>query len=205
MAEPLPDDSLADDPRPADRLPDPTRPLRPLATVATGLLLTVLDLTYDGVDVIPDPIGWMVAAVAVGSLRPLHPAFGTAALAGWLGVVLSVPEWFRLQSVLLAVGLTVALIALVVAVCTGILATSPRYRSAAATIRWLSPTTAASAMLLGFAAGGGADAAPGDVGALGGIALVFAVCSGVVILWFLVLLYRAAREAAPADLGSDLT
>lgn len=178
-------------PLPADV--GPSLPLRPLSAVAWGLVVVILDFRYNGVDLVPDPVGWMFVAVALTSLQGVHRAFGTAGLLAWVGLLLSIPEWFRAGPELLGLALVVVAVVLQVVVCTAVMAVSPLRRSAAETIRWLSPSLAVGLVLAIFATRDDAGS-PALVLALG-------VAGLIVILWFLVLLLQVAREPGPVAGG----
>lgn len=66
--------------------------MRPLVLVALGLVLVALDLRIGGLDLLPDPLGWVVAAVGAGLLRDRHVGFLVAAVACAAGVLLSLPD-----------------------------------------------------------------------------------------------------------------
>ena len=56
-------------------------PLRSLRLLFWGLIAVVVDVRVDGPDLVPDPVGWLVALVAVARLARLAPGFGVAAVA----------------------------------------------------------------------------------------------------------------------------
>lgn len=63
--------------------------MSPLKLVGWGFLVVFIDIRLDGLDVLPDFIGWLVAYVGVTRLRPLDSAFGTAAVAAAAEVALT--------------------------------------------------------------------------------------------------------------------
>ena len=42
--------------------------MRPLVKVAAGLAVAVVDVRLGGLDVLPDPVGWVVVANGLGAL-----------------------------------------------------------------------------------------------------------------------------------------
>jgi hypothetical protein len=168
--------------------------MRRLATLAWGMLLVVLDLRINGFDLLPDPLGWVVGAVAASSLArsagELHPGarrwFGAAAVASAVAVVPAVPDWFGVQHPMITVSVTAAETVLVFATCTAIMAVLPARRATANAVRWLD-----LGLSLAFAALIGAAVA---VPELGVVALLIGLASLAVFVWFLVLLFRARKD-----------
>ncbi|CAN5231474.1 hypothetical protein BH09ACT12_BH09ACT12_04620 [soil metagenome] len=165
-------------------------PLRPLATAATGLLLVVFDVRFQGVDVIPDPIGWAMAGAALASLATVHRGFHIAGIAAWLAVIPALPDWFGVENSLIAIAIAVALLVTEFEVCTAVMAVSPARAASASTIRWLT-LALSGALALAIVA---ASAEP-EVGV---IALVIGLAELVVGICFLVLLYGVANETPPS-------
>lgn len=167
-----------------------TPPLRPLATAATGLVLVLVDLRFQGVDLVPDPVGWGLAAVALGSLQTLHRGFRVAGVAAWLAVIPSLPEWVGVEHPLIGVAVSLALLVVLFAVCTAVMAVSPARRSTAAAVRWLGLGLTAALALAILAA-----SVEGSVGVL---VLTVGLADLVVVVWFVVLLYAVAKDV-PAE------
>ena len=163
-----------------------TTPLKPLAATAWGLLLVVLDLRIDDLDLLPDPVGWLVVLLAVGSLSRLHRAFAVAAAAAALGLVASVPDWMAPGQSLVAMATSVAETVLVFATCTGIMSLAPDRRASANAIRWWD--LGLSVALVPVLALAAADPAFGVAAVLLGIAAL------VVLICFVVLLFRTAGQ-----------
>ncbi|WP_185995105.1 hypothetical protein [Nocardioides campestrisoli] len=164
-----------------------SRPWRPLATAATGMLLVLLDFRVGGSpDLIPDPLGWVIAALALGSLAEVHPGFRLAGVAAWVAAVPSVPEWFGVESTLIDVSVGLALLVVQVATCTALMSVSPARRPSASTIRWLA-VGLDIAQVLAIA---GASAEP-SAAVLG---FTLGLASLGVLAWFLVLLYGASKD-----------
>ena len=175
--------------------------MRATRGLVLGLALVWLDLSVQGLDVLPDPVGWVVAALALRRMADRHPvlwvATGGAALAAAVSVVTWVPVWglppgpptpLRVVEGLLGV-------AVVVTVCSAlvVLLDGPDRPGAAqaAVIRWLDPVLALAALLVTGAvalqAGVVTDVGPGPFGLLA----VLLVVGGIAVrVWFLVLVVR---------------
>jgi len=167
--------------------------MRSLSTVAWGLILVVLDLTYDGVDVIPDPIGWLIALLALTSLSRVHPLFGTAAMACVAGGAVSVPEWFSATGGFVTLTTAVAETVLLFATCTGIMAVVPQERRTANLLRWwdLGLTPILLVALVPRHA----------IEDLGALVLMVGLAQLVIFVLFVALLFRASRSPQPAPVG----
>jgi hypothetical protein len=61
----------------------------PLGAVALGLVLVLADLRASSVDLIPDPLGWLLVAVGTSRLAPLSARFGWASRCAVVAGVLS--------------------------------------------------------------------------------------------------------------------
>jgi len=165
----------------------PTAPLKSLATVAWAQLLVFLDFRIDGLDVIPDPLGWVIAAVALGSLGDLHPGYRIAAGACVVAVIPSAVDWIDPAGTPVAVIITVASTVFIFATCTALMATAPMLSGSANVVRWADLwLTCASVPLI--------VAAEGD-DSLDALVVVAIVATLGVFIWFLVLLFQGARPA----------
>jgi hypothetical protein len=167
----------------------PPRPLRPLATAATGLVLVLIDFRIEGIDLIPDPLGWGMAGWALGSLQMVHRGFHIAGVAAWLAVVPSLPEWFGGKGTLIAISIALALLVVQVAACTAIIVERPRREPSASAIRSLA-VGLSGALVLALAA---AAVEP----SVAVVALAIGLADMVVAVWFLVLLYGVAKDDSP--------
>lgn len=174
-------------------------PLRPLATLAWGMLLVVLDLRIQGIDLVPDPLGWAMGAVACGSLSrsvaALPPEarrwFGVTSVACAVAALPAVAEWAGVQHPVVTTAISVAETVVVFVTCTAIMAALPARRATANAVRWSDLGTSAVVLVLVA----GATAEPG----LAPLALFAGLAALAVFVWFLVLLFQAAKEPA-ADL-----
>ncbi len=161
--------------------------------MAWGLLIVAVDLRFDDLDVVPDPLGWLFALAALTSLAGRHRAFGLASSAAFVGLVVSVPLWFGGQDALELVHLVAELV-VVFSVCTAVMAVCPAHRASADRLRWWTlGVTAAGAITVVLAR---------EDDALAPLALVVVLAGLVVFVLVVLLLFRAAREPAP---GRDLS
>ncbi|MEZ5097129.1 MAG: hypothetical protein R2731_14115 [Nocardioides sp.] len=98
----------------------------PLGKAAWGFLLAALDLRINGVDLLPDPVGWVLAAVGVWALAGRSLGFRVAAVLASVEAVVSlplvvseeIPAPLSSLDVLLQTGF-------VFAVCSGLIAALP--------------------------------------------------------------------------------
>ena len=67
--------------------------ITPLRLVVLGLLVVVADVDVGGLDLVPDPLGWAVVAVAVGRLARRTPGFGPLRTVAGLAAVGSLVQW----------------------------------------------------------------------------------------------------------------
>jgi hypothetical protein len=167
----------------------PPRSLRPLATVATGLLLVLIDFRIEGLDLLPDPVGWGMAAWSLSSLRTVHRGFYVAGVAAWLAVVPSLPEWFGGEGPLITISIALAFLVVQLAACTAIMVERPRREPSASAIRSLA-LGLSGALVVAIAA---AYVEP----SVAVVALAVGLADIVVLAWFLALLYGVAKDDSP--------
>ncbi len=171
--------------------------MQPLRLAGWGLLLVFVDIRIDGVDVIPDLIGWVLAVVAMSRLQTLHAAFAVARTAAGAGVLVNLAIYLGADAVLVALeAITVGVF--VFAVCTGLLRRAAQAGDAgtaraAQQIRWAHATLTALSVV-GLLATGGQTV---DVTGEPGFALVLIGALAVLALlgWLIYLLFsRSDRE-----------
>lgn len=182
--------------------------MKPLGAIAVGLVLVFVDLRLNSFDIVPDTLGWVIAAIAVARLRGRHGSFSVAfafavAAAATSLVALAIPAT---PGTGIAVVEQLADLGFAFSLCTGLMAIAishdPATARSANTIRWLDvATTAVAAPLMFLAARSFPNSVPlgVDAGALTPIIVVLIVVGLGVRLWTLVLLWsRQDREyAAP--------
>ena len=161
-----------------------------LTQLAWGLIIVVVDFRLDDMDVIPDPVGWVIAFVALTSLARHHHAFNWAAAACLPAGAISVPEWFGATGDLVTLVTTAAETVIVFATCTGLMAILPAVRRTAQWIRWwdLSLTLLVVTALL-------PERHLDEVRVL---MVLAGIATLAVFVMFLLMLFRAGRAPAPA-------
>ena len=72
--------------------------VKPLQSVAMGLVIVALTARVHGYDALPDPIGWLLVLSGVGTLtrdaEPAYPHREALRTLAWLAAAVSVPLWF---------------------------------------------------------------------------------------------------------------
>ncbi|MDO8147308.1 hypothetical protein Q6350_02580 [Isoptericola sp. b515] len=177
--------------------------MRPLQIVVGGLVIVVLDLRFDGFDVVVDLIGWILVVKALRLLAVRDRAFAVAAVGAVLGglgsIVQLVPGLTVGAGVVSVLGAveTLALTVVVVAICTGIarvLAHEPQVVRHARILR--ATDVALTVVALGLGSSPvllSAGPTPGTTGWLvgaGAVVLLLGALTFVVLIWFLVFLWR---------------
>lgn len=178
---------------------DSTAPLKPLAALAWGMLIVVFDLRVSELDLLPDPLGWLLAAVAVRKLAGLHRGYVVAAVACAVAVLPSLPSWAGVQHPLIAVADAVAMSVVVFATCTALMATAPARRDAANAIRWLDLGAGGTLLVLAALA----DAERSLRSALTPLAVAVGLVMVVAFVWFLVLAFQVANAPGLAAHTSE--
>lgn len=165
--------------------------MTPLARLAWGLILVAVDLRINhGIDLVPDPLGWWLAAVALVDLSDHHRAFVLAARLALVAALLSVPDFIAPGGSVLVLGGGVLVLAVAVATLTGIAETaSAALAERARAIRaWTVGLTALLALTLALAAVEPAS---------GVLVLVAGSADFVVFVWLLAFLFRTAKDPSP--------
>jgi hypothetical protein len=158
------------------------------------MLLVVLDIRVPTLDLLPDPVGWFIDAVAAGSLSrstgQLHPRAGrwfaaTCAVCS-VAVLPATLEWVGLDNAYVGYALEVGEGVVLFATCSAIMTALPGRRPTANLLRWLAVGSEAALLLLA----GLATAEPD----LGSLILLPGLVAVVAFLGFLVLLFKAAKD-----------
>lgn len=170
--------------------PAPGLRLGPLRLVAVGLALVAVDVNIEGLDLLPDPIGWFVALLGLHALRGVAPQLRVALGAALVGGLLSVPDYV-VDHPSLSAATGILEVAVVWFVCGALIATGTPQGSSAATVRVLSVACLALVLPLSFLEG---DAG----GVLTLVALTAVVVGLATFVSFLVITFAAAR-AFPGD------
>ena len=183
-----------------------------MGRAALGLVVVLVDLRYEGFDLVPDWAGWLVVALALRQVAERHPALRVATALSAVAVGLSLLRWtplFTDDSGNHGVAATIEALltsGVVVAVCwalVDVLAAADRARARhAAAIRWLDPVTTVSGLALpawAVSAHPGGEPAGLEAGALTPLALLLLVGALAVRAWFILLLLRSGNplDAAP--------
>jgi hypothetical protein len=166
--------------------------MKGFASVAWAVFLVTFDVRIDGVDLIPDLLGWAIAGVSLQGLARRNEWFGLAALAALPGIVVSLID-FTGEHVDLDQGVSgLAMFWLIVATCTGIARVwqgTPVAVTARSVRTWWVGISLAGLVVLASAASTG-GAAP--------FVIVWALAGFCVLVWFALLLFRVNRpENAP--------
>lgn len=68
--------------------------MKPLQSVAMGLVIITLSARWGGYDALPDPVGWLLVLLGVRALPASLPARRTALVLGGIAMAVSVVTWF---------------------------------------------------------------------------------------------------------------
>lgn len=170
--------------------PAPGLHLGPLRRVAVGLALVAVDVNIEGLDLLPDPIGWFVALLGLHALRGVAPQLRVAAGAALVGGLLSLPDYVVDQP-LLSAATGILEVAVVWSVCGALIAARTPQASSASTVRLLSVACVAVVLPLSLL--------EGDADGVATLVALTAVVVGLAtFVWFLVITFAAAR-AFPGD------
>lgn len=191
-------------------------PLAPLRMVALGIVVVALDLNIERVDLLLDPVGYLLVALGLGRLARLHPGFLWGCVAAAVGVLTSTagtllrrvpPDGGAVQEHPL-VGLADEGIQVVViiGVCTALIALvrNSRVTGPARTLRIALPVLSlvGAALTLAFipwdgsvlTTDGWSSAGTGLVMGLTGVSVVLVIVTLALAVWFVIVLLRAAKE-----------
>ncbi|HSV39914.1 MAG TPA: hypothetical protein VLI04_14245 [Nocardioidaceae bacterium] len=163
--------------------------------------MVFLDFRIDGFDLIPDPVGWVMAGVATAALANVQVAgrswFSTAAVVCFVMSAVAVPDWFGGKNDLIDTATAAATTLVVFSVCSAIMAAVPARRVTADRIRWwdLGLTLAGVPLLIALS----------ENHDLAFFAFAWGAATLAVLVWFLVLLFGTAKlppTGIPMDGGS---
>jgi hypothetical protein len=165
----------------------------PLGRITVGFLVVLVDLRFNGLDIVPDLAGWALVLVGLSSLVGRSGWFQLASAAAAMELVASVFELLQPATGLAALVDAVAGPAVVLGVCSGVMATvaNPGVRRTADVIRWLSVVLGLMDLAFRSAAVDGQQ----DLGGPAALAVVlFVVVALGVLVWFLVFCWRERQR-----------
>lgn len=186
--------------------------MAPLRLAVIGILIVAIDLNAGQLDILLDPVGYLLIALAVGALADRHPGFRWAQIAMWIGVVVSTPalllrtqdpESGAIQEHWLTSNVESALqIVFVIGVCTALmaLARNPSVASHAKILRVALPVVNVLTLVISLTIARGLEGTDiaGNLMALASgaaaLAIVLVLLSLGLGIWLLVTLWRAAAE-----------
>lgn len=97
--------------------------MTPLGGALLGMIMVALDVRVPRLDVVADPVGWLVLAYSLHRLRSASGWFGAAAVPAAVGIVVSVPGFLaRPQGAVVIADILVQTV-VVFTMCTGIMET----------------------------------------------------------------------------------
>ena len=160
----------------------------PLGRVVVGFIAVLVDVRFNGLDVIPDLAGWAFLLIGLGALVGRSGWFQLAFAAAAAELVASFFELTQAATGLPSVVDAVASPLVVFGVCSGVMATvsSPAARATADAIRWLSVVLGIVDLASRVAVDGQEDVS----GLLGLGVVLFVLLALGVMVWFLVFCWR---------------
>ena len=152
-----------------------------------GIALVVLDIRgSDGIDWVPDPLGWLLVFVALWQVRRLHAAFDLAAACAGVAFAASLLDWAEPGGPVVSVVTAIAETGLVFTCCTALIAVAPAYARFANAIRWWDLGLSVALAVLALLAMGEPSVAF--------LALMVALADLAAFVCFLVLLWRVSAR-----------
>ena len=154
-----------------------------------GFLLVILDFRFDGFDLIPDLLGWVIVLAGLMPLAGRSRGFAAAGAAAAVGVLLALPQQLSEPGPVIGLLEAVAETVLLFGTCTGVIAlvADPQVRRTANRIRGADGGRTAVATAVSLAAGGGTAVSVDEAMVLPLLVLVL-VGLGIVV-WFLLFLW----------------
>ena len=169
-----------------------------LRMLVVGMILVLADLRIQGLDLVPDPVGWLLVLVALRSLVRLDRWFLLAVVGAGLGFLLSLPDMVSVAEgaprVVAGVLHTLVVFGCCSAVRRQVEQVDPRLAAQAGVVRWID--LALTVVMLALPSGLGAQ----ESVVLVPIVVGYVAVALATIIWFLVLMWRAgSRPEGPAS------
>ncbi|RYC13664.1 hypothetical protein [Nocardioides zhouii] len=126
--------------------------MTPLGMVVAGLVLVVVDFRYNGLDLVPDLVGWAVVLGGLVKLLTRSRWFTAAAIAASGGIAIGLPLLVAESGRLLSAVESVVMVIVVFGTCSGIrdVAAGDRTRHQADLIRWTCLVLTSVALAVGL-------------------------------------------------------
>ena len=172
--------------------------MTPLGMVAAGLGLVVLDLRYNGLDLVPDLAGWAVVLGGLAKLLTRSRWFTGAAIAAAGGIAIGIPLLVAQPGRLLGAVESVVMAVVVFGTCSGIrdVTVGDRTRDQANLIRWTCLVLTSVALAVGL------FVEPTVVTGFAGLGVVVAALAALAfVAWLLVFLWTNREDPALGATG----
>jgi hypothetical protein len=96
--------------------------MAPLTGILVGMVIAAFDFRINSIDLIADPVGWVLIAIFAGRLAKTNRWFGWTRAIAWTGALFAVPDMFGLDTQgLIVVALALLQAATLFTLCTGML------------------------------------------------------------------------------------
>ncbi|MCB0907071.1 MAG: hypothetical protein KDB63_08145 [Nocardioidaceae bacterium] len=96
--------------------------MAPLTGILVGMVIAAFDFRINSVDVIADPVGWILIAIFAGRLAKANRWFGWTRAIAWAGALFAVPDMFGLGTQgIIVVALALLQAATLFTLCTGMI------------------------------------------------------------------------------------
>ena len=165
----------------------------PLARVVLGFLLVLLDFRIDGLDLLPDLVGWVVVLTGLAPLSSRHFGFVVAAVAAGAELVLSLFELTSPAGTVLSVLEVLATTTVIVATCVAVagVVAEPHTQERSQQVRTANLVMGLVALAFVLIGATGTE-----VDLPGGLILLLALAGLGVVIWFLVFCWQQREEPA---------
>ena len=164
--------------------------MTPPARIAAGLIVVMADVRLPDLDVIPDPVGWLLVLTGVVPLAARERWFRAAVVAAVVGGIGSLPSLVTEPEGWPVVVDALASTVLVFATCTGVmrLVGDDPAATTANRIRW------ADLLLMAAVSGLALLITAGRAEGVGAVIVPLAIALLGVAIWFVVFLFRVGRH-----------